>query len=254
LPTELVESTLFGHIKGAFTGAVNNQDGAFHEADSGTLLLDEITEIDINTQAKLLRVLQEKEFKKVGSQETRKVDVRIIATTNRDVSKAINEGNFRSDLYFRLNVFPIQVPSLKERKKDIPKLVEYFCQKYSHEYGLPEKSVSAQLLDYLKNKEWSGNVRELENYVQRGVIMSNNEEVIKKEHTENPLFQNLDPLFAKDKVGEIPILPIEEMELILIKKALERTNGNQKEASKLLKISDRTIRNKLKNIDFPDGS
>ena len=254
LPKELVESTLFGHVKGAFTGAINDQDGAFHEADNGTLLLDEITEIDINTQAKLLRVLQEKEFQKVGSQKPQKVNVRIIATTNRNVAEVIQEGEFRNDLYFRLNVFPVRMPSLNERIEDIAALADHFCNKYTREYGLGEKSISEALLDYLENKEWSGNVRELENYIQRGVIMSKGDELIEKKHTENPLFQNLDPTFANDTVGEIPILPIEEMELILIKKALERTNGNQKEASKLLKISDRTIRNKLKNIDFPDNT
>lgn len=251
LPTELVESTLFGHVKGAFTGAINDQEGAFYEANNGTLLLDEITEIDINTQAKLLRVLQEKEFQKVGSQKPQKVDVRIIATTNRNVAEVIQEGEFRNDLYFRLNVFPVRMPSLGERKEDIPVLADYFCKKYTREYGLEEKTVSESLLDHLENREWSGNVRELENYIQRGVIMSKDEEEIRKKHTENPLFQNLDPTFADDAMGNIPILPIEEMELILIKKALEQTGGNQKEASKLLKISDRTIRNKLKKVDFP---
>lgn len=252
LPSELVESTLFGHVKGAFTGAIGDREGAFKEADGGTLLLDEVTEIDIDKQAKLLRVLQEKEFKKVGSQKTEKVDVRIISTTNRKISEAIKEGVFRKDLYFRLNVFPIQMPSLRERVEDIPLLASHFAKKYCIEFDLPEKKVSNELKKYLMKKEWNGNVRELENYIQRGVIMSQDETEIRVEHTENPLFQNMDSDLSNEMLNNIPVLPIEEMELLMIKKALEKTNGNQKEASKLLGVSDRTIRNKLKKIDFPE--
>lgn len=252
LPGELVESTLFGHVKGAFTGAIDDKEGAFKEADGGTLLLDEVTEIDIDKQAKLLRVLQEKEFKKVGSQKTQRVDVRIISTTNRKISMAIKEGVFRKDLYFRLNVFPIQMPSLRERMKDIPLLADHFAKKYCREFDLPEKKISKKLEKYLMKKEWNGNVRELENYIQRGVIMSQDETEIRVEHTENPLFQNIDSDLNREVLNDIPVLPIEEMELLMIKKALEKTNGNQKEASKLLGVSDRTIRNKLKKIDFPE--
>lgn len=253
LPGELVESTLFGHVKGAFTGAIDNREGAFKEADGGTLLLDEITEIDIDKQAKLLRVLQEKEFQKVGSQKPQKVDVRILSTTNRKISEAITEGVFRKDLFFRLNVFPIQMPSLRERIEDIPLLAKHFVEKYCNEFNLPEKNVSSDLEKYLMQKEWEGNVRELENYIQRGVIMSKKETEIRIEHTENPLFKNMDTDLSREVFNDIPILPIEEMELLMIKKALERTNGNQKEASKLLGVSDRTIRNKLKKIDFPES-
>lgn len=254
LPSELVESTLFGHVKGAFTGAVKDKEGAFKKAHGGTLLLDEVTEIDINIQAKLLRVLQEKEFKKVGSQDPQKVDVRIISTTNREVAQAINEGLFRKDLYFRLNVFPIQMPSLRERRKDIPLLAEYFVEKYSREAGLPEKTLSKDFKKVLMKKDWSGNVRELENYIQRGVIMSQEEEEIDVKHVENGLFQNVNEELSLEVLNDIPVMTIEEMELQMIKKALEKTDGNQKEASKLLGISDRTIRNKLKNIDFPEDS
>jgi len=254
LPTELVESTLFGHIKGAFTGAIENKNGAFYEADGGTLLLDEVTEIDINIQAKLLRVLQEKEFTKVGSQEPQRVDVRIIATSNRNIGEAIQKGQFRKDLYFRLNVFPIAMPSLNERPGDIPLLADHFIKKYSNEYHLPHKKLSVDLKKHLVKKEWKGNVRELENYIQRGVIMSQREEVIKLKHVENDMFNSVDESVREEVLTGMPILPIEEMELQMIKKALEKTNGNQKEAAKLLKVSDRTIRNKLKKIDFPSGS
>jgi DNA-binding NtrC family response regulator len=252
LPTELVESTLFGHVKGAFTGATEDKKGAFQEADGGTLLLDEITEIDISLQAKLLRVLQEKEFQRVGSQKLYQSDVRIISTTNRNINKAIAENQFRKDLYYRLNVFPVQIPPLRERKEDIPALTEYFCDKYAGKYHLPPKTVTDKLKKHLMRKSWSGNIRELENCIQRGVIMANQAEKLMIEHVDNPLFQGADDGFTREVIHDIPVLPIEEMELQMIKKALESTNGNQKEAAKLLKISDRTIRNKLKKIDFPE--
>lgn len=247
LPSELVESTLFGHVKGAFTGAVTDKKGAFEEADGGTLLLDEITEIDINIQAKLLRVLQEGEFQRVGSQKTQKVDVRIISTTNRNINKAINEGKFRSDLYFRLNVFPIKMPSLNERVEDIPLLADYFCKKYSRQYSLERKSISEDLQNYLVTQSWNGNVRQLENFILRGILMAADSNVIEMNHVMNNLFGDYNEDYAEEKTSEIPLVPIEEMEKRLIQKALKRTNGNQKEAAKILKISDRTIRNKLKN-------
>jgi DNA-binding NtrC family response regulator len=252
LPSELVESTLFGHVKGAFTGATEDKKGAFQEAEGGTLLLDEVTEIDINLQAKLLRVLQEKEFKRVGSQKVHQTNVRIMSTTNRNIGKAINDNVLRKDLFFRLNVFPVQIPPLRDRKEDIPALADYFCEKFAAEYSLPRKNVSEKLKEQLMRKSWSGNVRELENYIKRGVIMSGEEEELQLEHVENPMFQNADEDLAGEAIHDLPVLPIDEMELLMIKKALERTNGNQKEAAKLLNISDRTIRNKLKKIDFPE--
>lgn len=254
LPTELVESTLFGHIKGSFTGAQNDAKGAFDEADGGTLLLDEITEIDINVQAKLLRVLQEKEFKAVGSQQAKKVDVRVIATSNRSIAKTIKEGLFREDLFYRLNVFPLVIPSLRERKSDIPDLASYFIAKYSAEYGMEEKGISENLHDFLMKQPWKGNVRELNNLMQRGVLMSGNAKNITLEHIQNSLFSTLDSTDIDDSDEELPLIPIEEMELKLIKQALDKTNGNQKEAAELLGISDRTIRNKLKKLrlDFQD--
>lgn len=252
LPSELVESTLFGHTKGAFTGAIEDKEGAFSHADGGTLLLDEVTEIDITVQAKLLRVLQEKEFQPVGSQKPQKVDVRIISTSNREMAEAISNGDFRKDLYFRLNVFPMIMPRLSDRRSDIPLLADYFCEKYTNEYGFPEKSLSKELHKHLLTKKWSGNVRELENYIQRGVIMSQANTQVEIEHVESSLFSNVDEDLQSEVMTDLPLLPIEEMELQMIKKALERTNGNQKEAARLLKISDRTIRNKLKKLDFPE--
>ncbi len=246
LPRELVESTLFGHVKGAFTGAVSDAKGAFDEARCGTLLLDEITEIELSVQAKLLRVLQEREFRRVGSQKEIKADVRVIATSNRNIGEAIREGSFRKDLYYRLSVFPLAIPALRERRGDIPLLAEYFCDKYVHENGSSPKKISDELMDYLKNQEWKGNVRELENLIQRGVIMAGDAPGITLDHVRNLLFDQIDASFREEVFDELPLLPIEEMEIRLIQKALQRTNGNQKEAAQLLGISDRTIRNKLK--------
>lgn len=253
LPSELVESTLFGHVKGAFTGAITDAKGAFDEADGGTLLLDEITEIDINVQAKLLRVLQENEFQRVGSQKTKKIDVRIIATTNRNVGKSISDGQFREDLYYRLNVFPISIPSLRSRRDDIPVLAEYFVDKYVHQYNLDQKKMSDELKEFLLRQEWKGNVRELDNMIQRGVLMSGSDIEITSGHIQNELFARVDGELQKEIMDELPLVPIEEMELKMIQMALERTGGNQKEAAELLGISDRTIRNKLKKIkDNPE--
>jgi DNA-binding NtrC family response regulator len=249
LPRDLVESTLFGHVKGAFTGAISDKKGAFEEADTGTLLLDEITEIDIAIQAKLLRVLQEREFSRVGSQKTQSVDVRVIATSNRNIGQAIKDGEFREDLYYRLNVFPISIPPLRERKDDIPLLAEYFVDKYTAENGMSEKEISKDLMDYLMRQDWKGNVRELSNLIQRGVLMSADDEVITIEHVKNLLFTNIDEEIRKELISELPLLTIEEMELKMIQLALNKTNGNQKEASKLLGVSDRTIRNKLKKME-----
>ncbi|MEX0779588.1 MAG: sigma-54 dependent transcriptional regulator [Balneolales bacterium] len=251
LPSELVESTLFGHVKGSFTGATGDQEGAFRKANGGTLLLDEITETGINIQAKLLRVLQEKEFQKIGSQESFKADVRIIATTNRNPADAIRDGIFRQDLYFRLNVFPIRIPTLRERQDDIPKLAQHFCDKYTKEYQIPNKSISEPLKLHLLTKKWTGNIRELENFINRGVVMSNKSKELKVEHCENSLFNNMDENLTKSTNKDLEVMPIGEMEILMIKKALEQTKGNQKEAARLLNVSDRTIRNKLRSLNFP---
>jgi DNA-binding NtrC family response regulator len=250
LPSELVESTLFGHLKGSFTGAISDRKGAFDEADGGTLLLDEITEIDINVQAKLLRVLQEKEYYRIGSQKPIKTDVRIIATSNRNIAQSITDGDFREDLYYRLNVFPIKIPPLRERRSDIPLLLDFFVTRYVSLYQLGEKKISDQLMEFFKEHEWRGNVRELENKIHRGVILSHGSDTIKKEHIENNLFSNVDEELSREVLTDLPLMSIEDMELQLIKKTLEHTRGNQKRAAELLGITDRTIRNKLKNIEL----
>jgi two-component system nitrogen regulation response regulator NtrX len=171
IPDDLIESELFGHEKGSFTGAVARRIGKFESATGGTLFLDEICDMSLPAQAKVLRVLQEQQLERVGGNETITVDVRVIAATNIDVKKAVEEGRFREDLYFRLNVIPIVVPPLRERTDDIPLLVDYFLAKYSREHGLGDKTVSAEGMDFLKNYSWPGNVRELKNVMERVSIM-----------------------------------------------------------------------------------
>lgn len=253
LPRELVESHLFGHRKGAFTGAIDDMTGAFERADGGTLLLDEITEVDLAVQAKLLRVLQEHEFQKVGSSEPQKVNVRVIATSNRILSEAIAEGIFREDLYHRLSVFPLSVPPLRERISDIPLLVNFFVAKYAELYGLPGKKVDAELMQQFLQYSWPGNVRQLENMVQRGVLLSADREVIEAADVFNAFFTDANTVKRPatgngDGESGIPVKlqTIDDMERYMILQALEESNYNQQQAADRLGISARTIRNKLR--------
>jgi formate hydrogenlyase transcriptional activator len=172
-----LESELFGHERGAFTGAINQKIGRFELADHGTLFLDEVGDIPLELQPKLLRVLQEQEFERLGSNRTQRVDVRVVAATNGDLSKLVAEKAFRSDLYYRLNVFPIQIPALRERREDIPLLVRYFVQKFSRRLNKTVAYVPADAMDALVNYAWPGNVRELENLVERAVLLSPGKEL-----------------------------------------------------------------------------
>jgi formate hydrogenlyase transcriptional activator len=168
----LVESELFGHTKGAFTGALERRTGRFELADGGTLFLDEVGELPPETQVKLLRVLQEGEFEPVGSSRTQRVDVRIIAATNRDLAEAVRAGRFRSDLFYRLNVFPLEVPPLRERRADIPQLVMFFVSRFAKRFGKAVEGVSQDAMDQLVNYSWPGNIRELQNLIERAVVLS----------------------------------------------------------------------------------
>ncbi len=193
LPANLIESELFGHEKGAFTGALARKTGRFELADGGTIFLDEIGDLPLELQAKLLRVLQEGEFERLGNSNTIRVDVRIIAATNRDLKKESEEGKFRQDLYYRLNVFPISVPPLRERKEDIPLLVHYFVKKYTARSGKSIEQVPAEVLRRLQSYSWPGNVRELENIIERAVIISTGDELqlgdwLEDRPTQNDLF------------------------------------------------------------------
>jgi len=239
IPDGLVESELFGHVKGAFTGAIRSTKGRFELADGGTLLLDEIGEVNPMLQAKLLRVLQEKEIEKVGDPAPIKVDVRIIATTNRDLKKEVERGNFREDLFYRLNVVPLVLPALKERMEDIPVLVEHFVEKYAKENNRKIRKVDDDVIDLLIKHNWPGNVRELENTIERAVVLCKTH-TIQKKHI---YFEN------ENNVEAPAVLPqgmtLRELEKSYILQTLERLGGNRTKTADKLGISIRTLRNKL---------
>jgi two-component system response regulator FlrC len=239
LPENLLESELFGYEKGAFTGAAARKPGKFELADKGTILLDEVTEVDLRLQAKLLRVLQEREVEVIGSKYPKKVDVKVIATTNRNLAKLMQEGKFREDLYYRLNVFPIVVPPLRERREDIPELTAHLLKKYARG---TDTRISAEAMDYLMQKGWKGNVRELENAVARACILSDYT-VIKPAHLQDPCDGNgqVAPRTPVDGVGSV-----REMEMKLILDALKSMDGNRTKAASVLGITSRTLRNKIK--------
>ena len=241
LPKDLMESELFGHEKGAFTGAIKQTRGRFEMADGGTLLLDEISEIDPGLQAKLLRVLQEREFERIGSSQTIKVDVRIIATTNRDLHKEVSEGNFREDLFYRLNVIEIPIPPLRERVEDVPALVRSFIARYNEENTKEIEGISDDALELLMRYDWPGNVRELENYVERAVVMARGLVLTTGDF---PSKLTSGPSGRQGDAGLQVGTTVHEMERRLIMKTLE-AYGNRTEAATQLGISTRTLRNKL---------
>ena len=235
LTETLLETELFGHEKGAFTGALVRKMGRFELADGGTLFLDEIGELSFNVQAKLLRVLQERTFERVGGEKTIKVDVRIIAATNRDLLKEVQEGRFREDLYYRLSVFPISIPPLRERQEDIPYLADHFVKKL-RTYG-QGKTLVPGVLTQLMAYEWPGNVRELENVIERMVIISSGTVI---GNDELPVFNSLKKE-EKGRIGAFELPPegvsLEELEKSFLKQALEQTGGNQSQAAKRLGLS-----------------
>ncbi|SHF22037.1 DNA-binding transcriptional response regulator, NtrC family, contains REC, AAA-type ATPase, and a Fis-type DNA-binding domains [Desulforamulus putei DSM 12395] len=237
LPESLLESELFGHEKGAFTGAVARKLGRFELANHGTLFLDEITEMPLSMQVKLLRVLQEKQFERVGGTESIKVDVRVIAATNRDPIECIRKGTFREDLYYRLNVLPIHLPPLRERTEDIPLLVMHFLQKFNPSQ---EQLISPEAMGLLTSYHWPGNIRELQNVIERAVILSQGQEI--KPHHLPKEIQKTDTGKGEAGQGLIINFPdegisFEEVEKELIIKALEKSNGNQTRAAQLLGIT-----------------
>jgi DNA-binding NtrC family response regulator len=184
LSENLLESELFGHVKGSFTGAVSNKKGLFEMADGGTLFLDEIGNIPLSTQAKLLRFIEEREFKAVGDTRTQSVDIRLVTATNKDLENMVADGDFRDDLYYRINIFPIEIPPLRERREDIPALAHYFLQQFSAEMKQPTREFSPGAMNLLMNHDWPGNVRELENVVERAVILASGD-VIRQGHLVN---------------------------------------------------------------------
>jgi DNA-binding NtrC family response regulator len=241
IPDQLLESELFGHVRGAFTGATGERKGIFEEADGGTLFLDEISEMPLGLQAKLLRVLQEGELQRVGSNEVIKVDVRILSSTNRDLQKEVAKGSFRKDLYFRLNVIPVTLPPLRERKDDIPLLAESFLKKFSEKMGVNILGISEDGMRWLLAQPWEGNVRELENAIERAVVMAN------RNVLDAACFAPMDS-YVQDGAEPEPLLgeiTIHEMEKRLILSTLRRFDNNRTRSAESLGISIRTLRNKL---------
>jgi len=241
LPETLVEAELFGYEKGAFTDAKKTNRGRFELADGGTLLLDEISEMPLNLQSKLLRVVQEREFERVGSSISISVDFRLIATSNQNLKECIAQGRFREDLYYRLNVIPLRLPPLKERKEDIPVLVEHFIDKYNRENDKTVRGITSQAMRILVKYDWPGNVRELENLIERAVVTSRGEYLEDDDFPSELAFGELD---TGSPIFRIP-MKLEEGSRYLILKTLERFNGNKTKAAEALGITPRTIRNKL---------
>lgn len=242
LPESLLESELFGHEKGAFTNAISRRIGRFEMADGGTLFLDEIGDISLTTQMKLLRVLQEKEFERVGSSETIKVDVRIIAATNRDLKQAIIDKEFREDLYYRLNVIPVYLPPLRERTEDILVLADHFVRKYSRECGKQIEEISPDGVRMLKSYPWPGNIRELQNTIERAVILCHGRRIMAQH-----LMLKCDLVEEKvEPVSVQELKPLSEVEKDHIEFVLTRCDWNQTRASAVLKIDRKTLRNKIR--------
>ena len=247
----LLESELFGHEKGAFTGADRRREGRFKQADGGTLFLDEIGETSAAMQAKLLRVLQEREICRVGGEEVLPVDVRIVAATNRDLERDVSEGRFREDLFYRLNVITLKVPPLRERREDIPLLADHFLNKYAERNRKPAKGFAPVAMDMLLNYDWPGNVRELENAVERSVVLMTAEHVTEKQLPFNIAKQYAD---TRPSLNDLVAAPqtdgtrsLEDIEKEAIMVTLGATDGNKSETARRLGITRKTLHNKLKS-------
>jgi DNA-binding NtrC family response regulator len=261
MPEGLVESALFGHEKGAFTGATARTQGAFERAHGGTLLLDEVSEMRLDLQAKLLRVIQEQEFERVGGQQSIRVDVRLVATTNRDLRADAEVGKFRQDLYYRLNVVPINLPPLRERHEDIPILVHHFVSRAASQLGVEVTGVAPEAIGALQQRDWPGNIRELANVVERAVILSRGGVLRPELFVDDMISMSVAPRAPSSTpttaASAAPAVPaadsppapegfnLDDLERLAIQRALQATNGNRTRAAKLLGISERTLRNKL---------
>jgi DNA-binding NtrC family response regulator len=242
VPEALLESEFFGHERGAFTGATSKREGRFETAHNGTLLLDEISEISPSLQVKLLRVLQEREFERVGGNKTIRVDVRIIATTNRNLMEEVKAGRFREDLYYRLNVVPIHLPPLRERQDDMDRLVEHFMAKFMRKHGKSGLTLSVEARERLRGYTWPGNVRELQNMIERAVILGRDGQILEEEDL--VLIKVQAPASGRMRwAGALP--KVEDMERRLIGMVLVETGNNKTRAANKLGISLRTLRNKL---------
>jgi DNA-binding NtrC family response regulator len=246
LNENLLESELFGHEKGAFTGSDRQRKGRFEQADNGTIFLDEVGEISLTIQVKLLRVIQEREFERVGGNQTIRVDVRVITATNKNLEKMVSDGTFRQDLFYRLNVISISIPPLRERRSDIPPLVSYFLSKFASENNKDIESISKEAMDVLLKYNYPGNVRELENVIQRAIVMTRGK-ILTTEDLPIYIKSNKSEDALPTEKGRRPLDEIvEELERKLISEALEQSFGNQSKAAGLLGISERNLRYKLK--------
>jgi DNA-binding NtrC family response regulator len=250
IPETLIESELFGHERGAFTNAIEKKLGRFEIAQQGTLFLDEIGELSLSTQAKILRFLEEKEFNRVGGSKTIKVDVRLITATNRDLNQLLKKGEFREDLYYRINVVPIVIPPLRERKEDIPLFLEHFIKKFNAENNKNIKGLSKEALELMMNYDWPGNVRELENLIERIIVLTSNEYI---QHNELPFslinIPKINGLKESVLNGKVSFLEAEEeFEKGIILDALKRTNYVQSHAAEMLRISRRILKYKMEKL------
>jgi transcriptional regulator with PAS, ATPase and Fis domain len=242
LPENLMESELFGYEKGAFTGANTSKPGKFEQADTGTVMLDEIGDVPASVQVKLLRVLQEREFERLGSNKTTHIDVRVIAATNRDLRAALEDGTFREDLYYRLNVVPIEIPPLRERKEDIPYLARHFVEKLGPETGDRVLNISDAAIDRLVQYSWPGNVRELENVIERSMVMASGD---KLEATDIRLDMNIRQRHSTAEHGLPDGMSLDEYETALIKNALKQADGNKSQTARLLGLTRNALRYRL---------
>ncbi len=256
IPDELIESELFGHEKGAFTGATTMKRGKFDLANGGTLFLDEIGDMSLKTQAKILRILQEQRFERVGGSKTIKVDVRILAATNKDLEKEIEKGNFREDLYYRLNVIPIEVPPLRKRKEDIPLLVQEFLAEFSTKLGIPQKEIDEEAIQLMQEYDWPGNVRELRNFIERLVILTKNQNITKSDlppqfhKRPKEIEKPLPEFFSCQDFKEAKAMFEREY---LIRK-LQENHGNITKTAEAIKIERSHLHRKMKalGIEYKD--
>ena len=252
IPENLMESELFGFDKGAFTGANTSKPGKFEQADGGTVFLDEIGDVPVNIQVKLLRILQERQFERLGSNVTRDVDVRVVAATNVDLRAALEQGRFREDLYYRLNVVPINVPPLRERREDIPFLAISLLKKHATDLGSQVKEISPAAIDRLLEHSWPGNVRELENTIERSMVLSSHEVLQPADiRLEAPRHS------ASHNSQQTPLLPegetLEHWEQMMIREALRRANNNKSQAARLLGLTRNALRYRLSQMGLESG-
>lgn len=275
IPPDLIESELFGVAKGAFTGATQSRPGKFERADGGTIFLDEVVELSHRAQATLLRVLQEREFERLGDNTVRKVDVRVVAATNEDLGEAVKQGKFRADLYYRLSAYPVRIPSLRERKEDIPLFVDYFIEKYSTQYGKPLQGVSDKGMDMLIAYGWPGNIRELENVIERAVILAEPDSKINMDLILGPSVDTtrsadlaLDKqghLIKAEELGQVSSLndladfmieqavSLEQMEERVMSRALEKSGGKVSKAARLLGMTRPAFAYRIKKLQGEDA-